>query len=76
VEDDSGEVGGCDRVEKVDYPRTGVSSVPETYSNFFEFGARAQGDRTKRLHICGDFVRQHLGCVNLGRDAPSFKRFM
>ena len=41
MEDDSGEVRGGDRVEKVDGPRSGVSSVSETYPNFFEFSARA-----------------------------------
>ena len=41
VEDDQGEVGGGDRIKKVDRPRAGVESVSETYSNFLEFGARA-----------------------------------
>lgn len=51
MEDDSREVRGGDRVEKMDRARSGVSSVSETYSNFFEFGARAEGDRVENLHI-------------------------
>ena len=41
MEDDSGEVRGGDRVEKVDYPWPGIARVSEAYSDFFEFGARA-----------------------------------
>lgn len=51
MEDDSGEVRGSDRIEKMDCTWSRVSSVPETYSNFFEFGARAQSDWAKNLDV-------------------------
>jgi len=51
MEDDSGEVRGSDRVEKVDCPRSGVPSVSEAYSNFLEFGAGGQSDWAKHLHV-------------------------
>lgn len=51
MEDDSGEVRGGDRIEKVGCSWSGVFGVSETYPNFFELGAWTQSDWTKSLYV-------------------------
>jgi len=51
MEDDPGEVGRGDRVEKVDRPWSGISSISEAQSNFFELDAGAKSNWAEHQHV-------------------------